>query len=87
MSQYFAMFSLIMRRFMLKTASVILICKIDNDLYHHILFLSPAFGNHQSESDKGIIGKEANRIYSQKKVKPAFQTATHPAINTYCCNK
>lgn len=36
--------------------SVILIDEVDDDFDHCVLFLSAAFGNHEGEGDKGIIG-------------------------------
>lgn len=35
---------------------IVLINKVNYDFDHCVLFLSAAFGNHEGEGDKGIIG-------------------------------
>lgn len=36
--------------------SVVLIDQVDDDFNHRVLFFGAAFGNHESERDKGVIG-------------------------------
>ena len=36
--------------------SVPLINQVHHHLHHHILFVRPAFGNHQRQGDQGIVG-------------------------------
>lgn len=42
--------------------SVILIDEVDDDFDHCVLFLSAAFGNHQSEGDEGVVSDALSAI-------------------------
>ena len=39
-----------------------LIYKIHHHLYHHILFLGAALGNHQRKGNEGVIGQTLSAV-------------------------